>query len=175
MAVQGAVKLRDVKSVKLSLTIEMKWPVGASSTVSVYFSTCVQLGICRSCMSLPHLQHKSCCHFPWIHLNKDFNKMAQFQFSPRSRPCLPTIQLVFHLRRNRPKGAAASGGWFCLWWRINHCQQLNIQSEGPCQCHVQSNWWENFSSSCLIRLKMSNISPAKIFHLVRAKWRFYYL
>lgn len=39
MAVQGAVKLRDVK---LSLTTEMKWSVEESSSMSMDLSACVQ-------------------------------------------------------------------------------------------------------------------------------------
>lgn len=65
----------------------MKWPVGESSSVSVcvFQCTCAQLsGYLQGMHKYAHLQHESCCYFPWIHINKDLdlNEMNHFQFFP---------------------------------------------------------------------------------------------
>lgn len=46
-------------------------------------------------------------------------------------------------------GTITSGGWVYPRCLISQCQLLNIQSVGPCWCHVRSNWWRDFSFSWL--------------------------
>lgn len=152
-----------LRSVSTSLCLTV-----LSSCNEMTCSCIVYLGAHLSGIRREPRKHKDCCHFyfPHRHIKTKIKIYIHLRYPVHVCP-------QFSWRFIRPKGAATSGGCLRLRSLINHCQQLNIQSEGPCQCHVRSNWWEDFSSFCLIRLNMSNISPSKIFYLPRAKQGFY--